>query len=113
MLLLDIFQLHILIPWIISMLVGILVGGTPGLTATMAVALIIPITYYMDPLAGLAMILGVSFTSIFAGDIPATFLRIPGTPASAAAVLDGFEMSKKGKGSLLTRARASRQIQIN
>jgi len=100
MLLLDIFQLHILIPWIISMLVGILVGGTPGLTATMAVALIIPITYYMDPLAGLAMILGVSFTSIFAGDIPATFLRIPGTPASAAAVLDGFEMSKKGKGSL-------------
>jgi len=82
------------------MAVGILVGGTPGLTATMAVALIIPITYYMDPLAGFAMILGVSFTSIFAGDIPATFLRIPGTPASAAAVLDGFEMSKKGKGSL-------------
>ena len=96
----NIFQLHILIPWIISMLVGILVGGTPGLTATMAVALIVPITYYMDPLAGLAMILGVSFTSIFAGDIPATFLRIPGTPASAAAVLDGFELSKKGKGSL-------------
>ncbi len=91
----NIFQLHILIPWIISMAVGILVGGTPGLTATMAVALIVPITYYMDPLAGLAMILGVSFTSIFAGDIPATFLRIPGTPASAAAVLDGFEMSKK------------------
>jgi len=59
----NIFQLHILIPWIISMLVGILVGGTPGLTATMAVALIVPITYYMDPLAGLAMILGVSFTS--------------------------------------------------
>jgi len=82
------------------MAVGILVGGTPGLTATMAVALIVPITYYMDPLAGLAMILGVSFTSIFAGDIPATFLRIPGTPASAAAVLDGFELSKKGKGSL-------------
>lgn len=96
----NIFQLHILIPWIISMLLGILVGGTPGLTATMAVALIVPITYYMDPLAGLAMILGVSFTSIFAGDIPATLLRIPGTPASAAAVLDGFEMSKKGKGSL-------------
>lgn len=98
--LLNIFQLHILIPWILSMAVGILIGGTPGLTATMAVALIVPITYYMDPLAGFAMILGVSFTSIFAGDIPATFLRIPGTPASAAAVLDGFEMSKKGKGSL-------------
>ena len=79
---------------------GVLVGGTPGLTATMAVALIIPISYYMPPLAGLAMILGVSFTSIFTGDIPATYLRIPGTPASGAAVLDGFEMAKKGKGSL-------------
>jgi len=82
------------------MAIGILVGGTPGLTATMAVALIVPMTYYLDPLSGLAMILGVSFTSIFAGDIPATFLRIPGTPASAAALLDSFEMSKKGKGSL-------------
>jgi len=100
MAILNIFHLHILIPWILSMVIGILVGATPGLTATMAVALIVPLTYYMDPLAGLAMILGVSFTSIFAGDIPATFLRIPGTPASGAAVLDGFELSKKGKGSL-------------
>lgn len=100
MLILNIFQPYVLIPWILSMGLGILVGGIPGLTATMAVALIIPISYYMEPLAGLAMILGVSFTSIFAGDIPATYLRIPGTPASGAAVLDGFEMAKKGKGSL-------------
>jgi len=96
----SVFHLNIFVPWILSMVIGILVGATPGLTATMAVALIVPLTYYMEPLTGLAMILGVSFTSIFAGDIPATFLRIPGTPASGAAVLDGFELSKKGKGSL-------------
>ena len=65
------------------MLLGIFVGATPGLTATMAVALIVPITFYMPPTTGLAMIIGVSFTAIFAGDIPATYLRIPGTPASA------------------------------
>ena len=100
MTLVHIFQPHILVPWILSMGFGILVGGTPGLTATMAVALIVPVSYYLDPLAGLAMILGVSFTSIFTGDIPATFLRIPGTPASGAAVLDGYEMTKQGKGSL-------------
>ncbi|SHH23741.1 tripartite tricarboxylate transporter permease [Thermosipho atlanticus] len=93
-------QPNVLLPLLISMFFGIFVGGMPGLTATMAVALIIPITYYMPPLAALAMILGASFSSIFAGDIPATFLRIPGTPASGAAVLDGFEMSKKGKGAL-------------
>ena len=97
---LEIFQPYVLIPWILSMGLGILIGGTPGLTATMAVALIIPISYYMKPIAGLAMILGVSFTSIFTGDIPATYLRIPGTPASGAAILDGFELAKKGKGSL-------------
>lgn len=80
------------------MLLGIFVGATPGLTATMAVALIVPITFYMPPTTGLAMIIGVSFTAIFAGDIPATYLRIPGTPASAAATLDGYAMSRQGKG---------------
>lgn len=82
------------------MTLGIFVGGIPGLTATMAVALIVPLTFHMSPIAGLAMILGVSFCAIFAGDIPATYLRIPGTPASGAAILDGYEMSRKGKGSL-------------
>ncbi|WP_232503686.1 tripartite tricarboxylate transporter permease [Thermotoga profunda] len=96
----KLFDPSVIFPLIISMFFGIFVGAIPGLTATMAVALIIPVTYYMPPIAGLAMVLGVSFTAIFAGDIPATFLRIPGTPASGAATLDGFELSKKGKGSL-------------
>ena len=82
---------HVLLPWLLGMVFGVFVGATPGLTATMAVALIVPISFHLDPNAGLAMIIGVSFTAIFAGDIPATYLRIPGTPASAAATLDGYE----------------------
>ena len=97
---LSVFHWNILIPWIFSMIIGIFVGGAPGLTATMAVALIVPLTFHMTPIAGLAMILGVSYCAIFAGDIPATYLRIPGTPASGAAVLDGYEMSRKGMGSM-------------
>ncbi|MBU8913332.1 MAG: tripartite tricarboxylate transporter permease [Spirochaetales bacterium] len=97
---LSVFSFNIIIPWILAMFLGIFVGGIPGLTATMAVALIVPLTFHMTPIAGLAMIIGVSFTSIFAGDIPATFLRIPGTPASGAAVLDGYEMTKQGRGYL-------------
>ena len=88
----------ILLPWLAGMVFGVFVGATPGLTATMAVALIVPISFHLEPNAGLAMIIGVSFTAIFAGDIPATYLRIPGTPASAAATLDGHEMARKGKG---------------
>jgi TctA family transporter len=94
----SVLTLDVLFPWLMAMFLGIFVGGIPGLTATMAVALIVPITYHMQPIAGLAMILGVSFTAIFAGDIPATFLRIPGTPASGAAILDGYEMTKQGRG---------------
>lgn len=95
---LSVFAFDVLIPWLLAMLLGIFVGGIPGLTATMAVALVVPLTFHMQAISGLAMILGVSFTAIFAGDIPATFLRIPGTPASGAAILDGYEMNKRGDG---------------
>ncbi|MEO8495148.1 MAG: tripartite tricarboxylate transporter permease [Planctomycetota bacterium] len=95
----ELFTPAVLIPWLAAMAFGVFVGATPGLTATMAVALIVPISFHLsDPNAGLAMIIGVSFTAIFAGDIPATYLRIPGTPASAAATLDGHELAKQGKG---------------
>lgn len=95
----DLLQFHVLLPWLLGMLFGVFVGATPGLTATMAVALIVPVSFYMpDPNTGLAMIIGVSFTAIFAGDIPATYLRIPGTPASAAATLDGHQLAKQGRG---------------
>ncbi|MCL2010873.1 MAG: tripartite tricarboxylate transporter permease [Synergistaceae bacterium] len=96
----QILDLAVLGPWMLSMLFGLIIGATPGLTATMAVALIVPVTYYMPPLAGLSMVLGVSAAAIFAGDIPATYLRIPGTPASAAAVLDSYEMAKRGNSGL-------------
>jgi TctA family transporter len=95
----GLFHWSVLLPWLLAMAFGIFVGATPGLTATMAVALIVPITYYVPhPNTSLAMILGVSFTAIFAGDLPATYLRIPGTPASAAATLDAHQLAKQGRG---------------
>ncbi|MBO5493547.1 MAG: tripartite tricarboxylate transporter permease [Pyramidobacter sp.] len=93
-------QLSILIPWFLSLLFGLVVGATPGLSATIAVSLLIPVAYSMPPVAGLAMVIGVSCTAIFSGDIPATYLRVPGTGASAAAVLDGYEMAQQGKSGL-------------
>lgn len=95
----DFLHWNVLLPWFLGMAFGVFVGATPGLTATMAVALVVSITYYIpDANASLAMILGVSFTAIFAGDIPATYLRIPGTPASAAATLDSHELARRGRG---------------
>lgn len=75
---------------------GLIVGCIPGLSATMAIALFVPLTYYMDPIPAVGAIVALSAMAIFSGDIPGCLLRIPGTPASAAYVDDAYQMSQKG-----------------
>lgn len=77
---------------------GLFVGAIPGLTATMATALLIPFTFFMDPVPAIAVIVTAVATAIFAGDIPGALLRIPGTPASAAYCDESYAMTKKGQG---------------
>jgi TctA family transporter len=69
----------------------------PGLTATMATALLVPVTFFMPPVPALGAIVAATAMAIFAGDIPAAMLRIPGTPASAAYTEESYAMSKKGQ----------------
>src|ERR671923_2220955 len=76
---------------------GIFVGAMPGLTATMATALLVPVTFFMPPVPALGAIVAATAMAIFAGDIPAALLRIPGTPASAAYTDESYAMSKKGE----------------
>lgn len=76
---------------------GIFVGAIPGLTATMAVALIVPLTFYLNDVQAVAAIVTTVTCSIFAGDIPATLVRIPGTPASAAYAGDAYALTKQGR----------------
>jgi len=76
---------------------GITLGAIPGLTATMAIALVIPITFYMDPVISIAMLIGAYKGGLYGGSISAIMLGTPGTDAAAATVLDGYEMAKKGK----------------
>ncbi|HEY8267872.1 MAG TPA: tripartite tricarboxylate transporter permease [Xanthobacteraceae bacterium] len=85
--------------WVIvaSAVFGIFVGAMPGLTATMATALLVPITFFMPPVPALGAIVTATAMAIFAGDIPAAMLRIPGTPASAAYTEESYAMSKKGE----------------
>src|SRR5690606_7155781 len=82
---------------LISAAFGLFVGATPGLSATMAVALIVPVTFFLSPVAAIGAIITCSAMAIFAGDIPGALLRIPGTPASAAYVNDTYELNKQGK----------------
>ena len=89
--------------WLImlgSAVYGIFIGAVPGLTATMAVALLVPVTFWMEPIPALAAIVTLSACAIFAGDIPAVLLRIPGTPASAAYTDEAFAMTQRGDAEL-------------
>ena len=75
---------------------GIFMGAVPGLTATMAVALLIPLTYFMDTPSALAAVVTLVASAIFAGDIPNTLLRLPGTPSSAAYTDDAYALTRAG-----------------
>lgn len=78
-------------------LLGVFIGALPGLNPVMAIALLLPLTYSMDPLVALAMVAGIYNGSMYGGAIPAVLLRIPGTPASIATTFDGFPMADKGE----------------
>jgi len=80
-----------------SALFGMFVGAMPGLTATMATALLIPVTFFMPPVPALGAIVTATAMAIFAGDIPAAMLRMPGTPASAAYTDESYAMTQKGQ----------------
>lgn len=76
---------------------GIIFGAIPGLTATMAVVLCLPLTFGMNPLSGMALLIGLYIGGISGGLISAILLNIPGTPSSIATTFDGHPMAKRGE----------------
>ena len=104
MILLDalhaVFTFDVLSAITIGSIAGIIIGGMPGLTATMAVALLIPITFSFSPLVGLSLMGGVYAGAMYGGSIAAILLSTPGTPAAAATAIEGYPLTKQGKGGL-------------
>ncbi len=76
---------------------GLIIGALPGLTATMGVALLIPLTFSMEPIMGINTLIGIYIGGIYGGCVSSILLRTPGTPASAATVLDGYPMAQRGE----------------
>lgn len=89
-------------PWGVSVVVigtalGIFVGAIPGLTGTMLIALVLPLTYGADPLLSMAFLISIYVGAVSGGMITATLLRMPGTPASIITTLDGYPMARNGR----------------
>ena len=77
--------------------IGIAVGALPGLGPVAVIAVALPFTYLMNPLEAMMLLLGIYIGGIYGGSITGILLNSPGTPNSAATVLDGYPMAKQGK----------------
>lgn len=84
----------------IGVIIGTAIGALPGLSATMGIAIMTPITFWFDPADGFAMLMGLWNAAIFAGGISAILVNTPGTPASICQSFDGYAMYRKGQGGL-------------
>lgn len=96
--LLTILHPSILLVMIIGSIGGIVIGAMPGLTSVMGVTLLLPFTYGMDATTGMAMLLSISFGAIYGGSITAILIGTPGTPASAATMIEGRQFAARGEG---------------
>ncbi len=82
---------------LIGTVIGLLIGALPGLSATMAIAILVPITFAFPPETGISMLAALYLSAMYGGSIAAILIRTPGTPAAAATVLDGYPMAQQGK----------------
>ena len=94
----NVFSPMVFINMLLGVAAGICIGALPGLTATMGVALLLPLTFGMETTQGILMLLGIYCGAIYGGSITAVLLHTPGTPASAATAIDGYAMARKGEG---------------
>jgi putative tricarboxylic transport membrane protein len=87
---------------LLMLLVGVLVGTTfgalPGLGSIVALSVVLPFTFGMDPMAAMYLYAGIMSSVTFGGSVPAILLNTPGTPPNAATCFDGYAMAKRGEG---------------
>ena len=83
---------------LVGTVVGIVLGTIPGISTSMAVALMLPFTFTMSPVYGMALLLGVYKGGNYSGCIPAVTINTPGTPSSVPTLFDGYPMAKSGRG---------------
>jgi len=93
----QIFTFNTIILLLLGSIIGLIFGSLPGLTATMGVAVLLPITFSLDAIEGIVLLIGVYVGGISGGLVAATLLGIPGTPSSIATTFDAYPMSKNGE----------------
>ena len=91
-------SLQVWLGLVVGVVGGMVVGAMPGLSGGMAIALLLPVTYSMEPVAALVMLMAIYTAAMTGGSISAILLHTPGTPANAATAMEGYPLTKKGRG---------------
>lgn len=91
-------RLDVLIALLIGSIGGVIIGAIPGVGPAVAIAILLPATFSMDPLVGLTMLLGIYGSAMYGGAIPAVLINTPGTAVNALTTYDGYPMTKAGQG---------------
>lgn len=94
----SILSLGSLLALVVGVFVGTVVGVLPGIGPIGAMAILLPISYALDPAAGILMLAGIYFGSMYGGSTTSILMRVPGEGSSVVTSIDGYEMTKRGRG---------------
>lgn len=93
----NIAHLNVILALVTGALIGILIGAVPGLEPAGAMAILLPFTLGMEPLAGVTLLLGTYGGAWYGGAIPAILIKVPGTPVNVLTTYDGYPMAQRGE----------------
>lgn len=94
-----ILNLNVFLYLLFGTIIGVFCGAMPGLTAVGAIAILLPITFYMSPIDAIVFLCAIYVSAVYGGSITAILINAPGTPAGTCTSLDGFPLTRKGKAS--------------
>lgn len=96
----ELAQLSSLLFLLAGIIIGLIVGTLPGMNDNITIAVLIPVTFGMDPQHALMLLVGIYCATCFGGSFPAILLKIPGTASAVVTTIDGYQMTRKGLGGL-------------
>jgi putative tricarboxylic transport membrane protein len=90
------FQVPVMFALLVGSIGGVIIGAIPGVGPAVAIAILLPATFSMEPIVGLTMLLGIYGSAMYGGAIPAVLINTPGTPVNALSTYDGYPMTRNG-----------------
>ncbi|MEZ4608489.1 MAG: tripartite tricarboxylate transporter permease [Deinococcales bacterium] len=94
----QVMQAPVLITLVLGSVIGVIIGAIPGVGAAVAIAILLPVTFAMEPLPGLTLLLGIYAASMYGGAIPSILINTPGTVVNVLTTYDGYPMTQRGEG---------------